>query len=103
MKSVLVSALVVMTPVASLFLSASDATAQVRQSSSSQELSDRPADDDEGDPEQPVEFSTVEPTRQEQVNDTGSEMPADNPWIMHCLTEHDAGEDIDNCLNDGGL
>ncbi|MEM6449091.1 MAG: hypothetical protein AAF703_02130 [Cyanobacteria bacterium P01_D01_bin.105] len=104
MKSVLTAALVVMVPVVNLGMTASEANAQRRPSGT---LVQRPAQNEpvrRPRPTEPVEVIIVEPVTLEPAdNNSGGGLPADDPWITHCLTEHDAGEDIDDCLKDGGL
>lgn len=102
MKGVLVTALVALAPVTGLVTNANTASAQLRSRPSAQIL-ERPAEVEPIRPRPTAEVFIIEPVTLEPANDSGgSNLPADDPWITHCLTDHDAGEDIDDCLKDGG-
>lgn len=102
MKGALVTTLVIAAPVASLFAHAGTANAQLR-SRPTEQILEQPVEVEPTRPRPAAEVFVIEPVTLEPADNSGSgSLPADDPWITHCLTDHDAGEDIDDCLKDGG-
>lgn len=102
MKGAIVTALVVAAPVMGLLTHTGTANAQLRARPTEQIL-ERPVEVGPTRPQPATEVFVIEPLTVEPAdNSGGGSLPADDPWITHCLTDHDAGEDIDDCLKDGG-
>ncbi|MFK8182250.1 MAG: hypothetical protein AB8B99_02665 [Phormidesmis sp.] len=103
MKAAIATAFVVMVPVVGLGLTTGEANAQLQRAPDTRLESPTRNEPVRRPSAEPTDVLVVEPVRLEPAGNSGGGLPADDPWITHCLTEHDAGEDIDDCLKDGGL